>query len=151
MARMRFSRRRLVLAAFATLSSVIAGTYHWRRLRRPHAGDIVALIENRLGHLDLDPAGVRRFAQEYDQRFGVFSMSVHHRDTLGGALRFDPIRQLLPERRQQAVLDLERRLVSYYLRSTDYFQAGRQGAIRFVAFPDPYAGACANPFAVLTP
>jgi hypothetical protein len=145
---MPFSRRRLVLAAFATVAATVGGTYHWRRLRRPRAGDIVALIEDRLGHLDLDAAGVQRFAQEYDQRFGAFSMSVHHRDTLGGVLRLDPIRELLPARRQQALLELERRLVSYYLRSTDYFQSGRQGPVRFVAFPDPYAGACTNPFAV---
>ncbi len=149
MARMRISRRRLVLTAFAGAAAAVGATYHWRRLRRPNPGDIVALLENRLAHLDLDPGGVRRFAEEYDQRFGVFSMSVHHRDTLGGVLRLDPIRELLPPRRQQAVLELERRLVSYYLRSTDYFQAGRQGPVRFVAFPDPYAGACVNPFAVL--
>jgi len=76
-------------------------------------------------------------------------MSVHHRDTLGGILRIDTVRSLLPQRRQQGILELERRMISYYLRSTDYFQPGRQGPIRFVTFPDPYAGACANPFAVL--
>jgi hypothetical protein len=146
---MRISRRRLVLTALAGVGAAIGVGYHWRRLRRPNAGDIVVLLEDRLAHLDLDPAGVRRFAQEYDRRFGVFSMSVHHRSTIGGILRLDPIRDLLPARRQQAVLDLERRLVSYYLRSTDYFQPGRQGPVRFVAFPDPYAGACANPFAIL--
>jgi hypothetical protein len=146
---MRISRRRVVLAVFAGAAAAIGGAYHWRRLRRPKIGDIVAVLEDRLAHLDLDPAGVRRFAEEYDRRFGVFSMSVHHRDTLGGVLRLDPVRELLPERRQQVVLELERRLVSYYLRSTDYFQPGRQGWVRFVAFPDPYAGACANPFAVL--
>lgn len=147
---MRLSRRRLVLAAFAAASATLVGTHHWRRLRRPNVNDLVALIEDRLAHLELDPAGVRQFAREYDGRYGVFSMSVHHRDTLGGILRHDAIRRQLPPRRQQAVLDLERRLVSYYLRSTDYFQPGREGPIRFVAFPDPYEGACTNPFAVFT-
>ena len=146
---MRVSRRRLVLTAFAGVGAAIGGAYHWRRLRRPNAGDIVALIEDRLAHLDLDAAGVRRFAEEYDRRFGVLSMSVHHRDTLGGILRHEPVRVLFPERRQQVVLELERRMVSYYLRSTDYFQPERRGPVRFVAFPDPYAGACANPFAVM--
>jgi hypothetical protein len=138
-----------VLAACAGVAAVLGGTYHWRRLRRPNAADIVALIHDRLAHLDLDPAGVQRFAEEYDRRFGVFSMSVHHRDTIGGVLRVEAVRTLLPQRRQQAILELERRLVSYYMRSTDYFQADRQGPVRFVAFPDPYTGACVNPFAVL--
>ena len=146
---MRVSRRRLVLTAFAGAASFIGGAYHWRRLRRPKVSDITALIEQRLAHLDLDAAGVQRFAEEYDRRFGVLSMSVHHRDTLGGILRIDTVRSLLPQRRQQGILELERRMISYYLRSTDYFRPGRQGPIRFVAFPDPYAGACANPFAVL--
>ncbi len=146
---MRVSRRRLVLTAFGGAASIIGGAYHWRRLRRPNVGDITALIEQRLAHLDLDAAGVQRFAEEYDRRFGVFSMSVHHRDTLGGILRIDSVRSLLPPRRQQGIVELERRMISYYLRSTDYFRPGRQGPIRLVAFPDPYAGACANPFAVL--
>jgi hypothetical protein len=145
---MHVSRRRLLFSAVAGVAA-IGGAWHWRRLRRPNTGDMVALIEERLAHLDLDPAGVRRFAEEYNRRFGVLSMSVHHRDTLGGLLRHEPLRGLLSERRQQTILELERRLVSYYLRSTDYFQADRVGPVRFVAFPDPYAGACANPFAVL--
>ena len=105
---MRVSRRRLVLTAFAGAASLIGGAYHWRRLRRPKVSDITALIEQRLAHLDLDAAGVQRFAEEYDRRFGVFSMSVHHRDTLGGILRIDTVRSLLPQRRQQGILELER-------------------------------------------
>ena len=74
-------------------SAASAATYHWRRLRRPNAGDIVALLEQ----IDSPTSISTRPAcgdlpQEYDRRFGVFSMSVHHRDTLGGFLRLDPIR-----------------------------------------------------------
>jgi hypothetical protein len=144
-----FSRRQLVFGALAAAGAVVAGTFHWRRLRRPSAADIASLIRDRLAHLDLDPGGVDRFARDYAERYGVFSMSVHHRDTLGGALRLGPIRQLLPSRRHQTLLNLERRLISYYLRSTDYFQPNRSGPVRYLAFADPYAGACANPFAVL--
>jgi hypothetical protein len=143
------SRRRLIFGAFATIGGAIAGAYHWRRLRHPSAADISTLIRQRLGHLDLDLEGVDRFARDYVERYGAFSMSVHHRDTLGGTLRLEPIRQLLPSRRQQSVLNFERRMVSYYLRSTDYFQPKRATPVRYVAFVDPYAGACTNPFAVL--
>ena len=59
---MRVSRRHVVLTAFAGAAAAIGGAYHWRRLRRPNVGDIVALLEDRLAHLDLDPAGLRRFA-----------------------------------------------------------------------------------------
>ncbi len=149
MSQFSLSRRRLILGACATAAGAVAGAYHWRRLRRPSAGDIAAMIQDRLGHLDLDQDGLTRFARDYVEQYGAFSMSVHHRDTLGGILRLDPVRQLLPSRRQQALLHLERRMVSYYLRSTDYFQKGRAGPVRYLAFPDPYAGACTNPFAVL--
>jgi hypothetical protein len=149
MSRFRLSRRRLVFGAFATAAGALAGAHHWRRLRRPSAHDIAALIQDRLGHLELDPEGVDRFAHDYAERYGALSMSVHHRDTLGGLLRLDPVRHLLPSHRHQAVVHFERRMVSYYLRSTDYFRQGRSGPVRYVAFVDPYAGACANPFAVL--
>jgi hypothetical protein len=145
----RFSRRGLVFGAFAAVGALVTGAYHWRRLRRPSEADVAALIRDRLAHLDLDPGGVDRFARDYVERYGAFSMSVHHRNTLGGALRFDPIIQLLPARRQQALLHFERRLISYYLRSTDYFQSNRSGAVRYRRFADPYEGACTNPFAVL--
>jgi hypothetical protein len=143
------SRRSLLLGLLATAGGVMAGTHHWRRLRQPAAGDVAALIYDRLNHLPLDPAGVDRFAREYVARYGAFAASVHHRRTLGGTFRIDAVRRLLPQERQQALLSFERKLISYYLRSTDYFQTTRPREVRYVAFADPYEVGCANPLAVL--
>ena len=143
------SRRRLLIGGGAAVAASLAGTHHWRRFRRPSFADIAQLISERLAHLDLDPAGVERFAREYDARFGSFAMSVHHRKTWGGLLRYRAILDHLPPLEQQAVLEPERRLIGYYLRSTNYFDPARVGPVRFVALPDPYEGACSNPFAVL--
>jgi hypothetical protein len=48
---------------------------------------------------------------------------------------------------------VEERVIDLFLRSTDLFVSDRQpnDAIRYVAFWDPYAGSCRNPFADLSP
>jgi hypothetical protein len=43
----------------------------------------------------------------------------------------------------------ERRMVSYFLRSTDYFRVPQGTPARFVAFADPYEVGCSNPLAQL--
>jgi len=146
---MMLSRRRFLIGGSTAMAASLVGAHHWRRFRRPSFVDIVQLIQERLAHLDLDPAGVERFAREYDARFGSFAMSVHHRTTWGGLLRYRTILHRLSPLQQQAVLEPERRLIGYYLRSTNYFDSSRVGPVRFVVLPDPYDGACGNPFAVL--
>src|SRR6185295_1712524 len=113
---MMLSRRRFLIGGSTAMAASLVGAHHWRRFRRPSFVDIVQLIQERLAHLDLDPAGVERFAREYDARFGSFAMSVHHRTTWGGLLRYRTILHRLSPLQQQAVLEPERRLVGYYLR-----------------------------------
>jgi hypothetical protein len=128
-------------------AAAAGGAYHWRRLKDPAAADFVHIIRTRLGHLNLDPAGVDRFAREYVARYGAAAAAVHHRETLGGVLRIDALRALLPEARQQRLLSFERHLVSLYLRSTTYFTSPSAARVRYVAFADPYEIGCANPLA----
>ena len=64
-------------------------------------------------------------------------------------LEIEALRHRLPVRRELDLLRFERRIVSYFLRSTDYFTSPAGSAVRYVRFPDPYDGACTNPFANL--
>jgi hypothetical protein len=119
-------------------------------MRAPSPADIEALIYRRLAYMPLDPAGVAEFAAEYARRYGVLSMSVHFRETFGGLLATEAVLPLLPVERSQRLFTFERRLVSSFLRSTDYFRrdAGDGRSVRYVAFADPYELPCNHPFAV---
>jgi hypothetical protein len=143
------SRRTWLFGAIATAGSLAGGAWHWQRVRHPTAGDLAALLHRRLGHLNLGPHVVEQFAAEYVARYGALSMSAHHRDTFGGLLELAALRRRLPASHELVILRFERRLVSYFLRSTDYFTSPAGSVVKYVRFPDPYDSACTNPFANL--
>ena len=138
----RISRRLLLTGGVAFVGAAGAG-YHVRRVRWPSAADIASLIERRVGHLPVADDAIDLFAGEYARRFGPLSMSRHHRDTFAGLLSIDAFRRMAPAAKEQALLDFERRMVSYFLRSTDYFRTPPGTAVHYVAFPDPYDKAVA--------
>jgi hypothetical protein len=146
----RFTRRQVLVggAAVAT-AAALGGGYEWRRLRHPGAGDVARLIRRRLGHLQFRADAVERFAREYVARYGPQAMAAHTRATFGGLFEIDALRRRLPLDRQQTIVTFERRTISYFLRSTDYFQLPAGSPVSYVAFPDPYERPCANPFADL--
>jgi hypothetical protein len=142
--------RRLLLTGGVAFVGAAGAAYHVRRVRWPSAADLASLIERRVGHLPLAGDAIEMFAAEYTRRFGALSMSRHHRDTVAGLLSIDAFRRMAPAAKEQALLDFERRMVSYFLRSTDYFRTPAGTVVRYVAFPDPYELPCSNPLAVLT-
>jgi hypothetical protein len=142
--------RRALLAAAAGAAGLVGG-WHWRRLRHPTVDDVADLLRWRLAHVNFGPGAVEQFAAEYVRRFGALSMSVHHRDTLGGLLRHGHTRRLVSVERQHRIVWFERHLVSHCLRSTDFFTRGQGQPVQYVAFADPYEVGCANPLAVLDP
>jgi hypothetical protein len=144
----RLTRRSLLAGGVgAVAAGLAAGGYEWRKLRRPSAADIVEFIQRRLGDRNLDLEGVDRFAREYVGRYGAAGMSTHHKRTLGGLLGIDAVRRRLPALREQEILEFERKMISLYLRSTDYFHTPPGTRVRYVAFAEPYSAFCANPFA----
>jgi hypothetical protein len=146
--RRRWSRRHwlgVVLLAGAAGS----GAHVWRKVRRPTRDDLAELIGRRLGHLPLDTSAADQFAAEYVRRFGAASMSWHYQRTLGNLRPVVVGRHAWSLSSDMQVLHFERRMVSYFLRSTDYFRSPPGSIVRYVAFPDPYEGACTNPFAIL--
>jgi hypothetical protein len=149
--RLRFTRRQLLAGGAAAAATVAFGGCEWRRLRRPGANDLARLLRRRLGHLTFRDDAVDRFAAEYVARYGPQAMAVHAQATLGGLFDIDALRARLPLDRQQAIVTFERRTISAFLRSTDYFRVPAGSPVAYVAFPDPYARPCANPFADLRP
>ena len=145
----RFTRRRWMLSGLAAGVALALGGRHWRRLRQPAAGDLAGFIRDRLSHLNLDPSAPDAFSEEYTRRFGPAVMAVHSRLTFGGLVSGATLRRISDDRARRAV-DLERRLVSDFLRSSTYFREPTGSLVRFVAYPDPYEGPCTNPFADLT-
>lgn len=143
----RLSRRWFLMAALMTAAAAPA-LPALRRVRSPEGRDLAALLDRLLGsHLVLDPSATAQFASAYVARFGPASMGVYARLVLGGIFQAAPYRDLLPRARQTRIVDFERRMVSYFLRSTDYFRVPHGTQVRFVAFADPYEGGCANPLA----
>jgi hypothetical protein len=140
--------RRALIGTLGALVLTALGAGEWRRLRRPAAGDLAALLRSRLSHLNLDPRAADDFAAEYARRFGAQIMAVHRTLTFGG-LSTGLLRHARPDR-ARSVVRLERRLVGDFLRATTYFREPRGAVVRFVAYPDPYEGPCTNPFADLS-
>ena len=146
--RPRLTRRTWLTGIVTGLLALGGGSYQWRRLRRPSADDLAALIRRRLSHLDLDSSAPEDFAREYVRRYGALAMAQHHRATFGGFVSAIGLRVVSPARARR-VQTFERRTVSYFLRSTTYFREPA-APVRYVGFPDPYEGPCANPFATLS-
>jgi hypothetical protein len=143
---LRISRRALLLGA-GLFAATGGGMVVWWRLQAPSAPDIAGLLHRRLGHLNLDADGVREFAEEYVRRYGASAMRAYSQETFDGVLSMEGE---VPPERLQRLLRFERRLVSYYLRSTDHFRREPGRLVRYVAFADPYEVPCGNPFAVRT-
>ena len=143
---MRLRRRRfLLLAAGGTL--VIAGGYGVARwYRRDPASVIVAILERRLGYLQVEHGSFERFAAKYlETREG------YRRELELLSLLSLPYRYVTPYpflKQGHSLRRLESNVVSRYLLSTDFFEHGadESRSIRYVEFHDPYSTACRNPF-----
>jgi len=148
-ARHSVSRRRWLAGAIGGVLALAGGGYEWRRLRHPNADDLASFVRRRVSYLNLESSAADDFAREYVRRFGALAMAEHHEATFGGLLNAGGLRWIAPAR-ARSVQSFERRTVSYFLRSTTYVREPRTSPVRYVGFPDPYEGPCANPFATLS-
>src|SRR4051812_1845325 len=141
---MPLSRRTFLAMSLSGLGALY-GIYKWRL---GDAGDvIIAILKRRIGYLQTEPGSLRTFADEYIAAQRDYESQLRALSMVALPLQVaSPYAWLKPGR---ALRRLEDNVVSRYLLSTDFFQNGADEGqpVRYVAFYDPYAAPCRNPFA----
>ena len=120
----RLTRRVFLTSLLGAAALTIgAGAWRWDFIRREW---IARKLTAHFDYLDLDPAGVRRFVDTFEQyRYPI---------------RRNPLKLLLAPLPDEIYMN--------YLSSTDFFinDADESRPVRFVALYDPYVSPCYNPF-----
>jgi hypothetical protein len=135
-------RRRTFLlmgTAFAALVGVGGGGAAFVRSDR-FSGWIRATLLRALPGYDLEPAGLARFIDDYNQRKRGIKLRL-----FAAADRFVDANWALPKKMATDVEEEERLIVSDFLLGSDFFQNYPDGPkiITYIESPD----ACGNPFA----
>lgn len=142
---MRITRRAFLATSLGTGVLALAGAYRWRRRAAPDL--IIAILEHRVGYLQIDPRTFAPFAQAYVARRERYRRQFADLSVVSGPLQYwSPYAWLA---RGHALRRLEDSVVSHFLLSTDFFQHGadERRAVNYVAFYDPGSTVCRNPFA----
>jgi hypothetical protein len=124
----------------------VCGLVGWRYARSTDEAAIVKVVYKRLPYLQLDDAGVRRFASDLAAAHTISSFRLRVTDAAGA---FYTRPSLSADNRfDNAIRHGEDRVVTQYLLSSDFFRNGadEQRTVRYVHYYDPLI-ACANPFA----
>ena len=142
------NRRRLLLGGLGVAGAVGIGTWGFGRMGAQ--SEIVAVLHRRLGFLNLDQDGLRRFAKDQ------VSALLNKRMPTWNRLRYHFLSAVAPSfkryyrstDKRSRIARAEDSLVSTYLLSSDFFQndADESRIVRYIAFYDPMR-ACGNPFA----
>jgi hypothetical protein len=108
---------------------------------------IAAILERRLGYLQVDKASFARFAADY-----VETRKEYQRELSLLAMFSLPYRYVTPYpwlKSGHSLRRLEDNVVSRYLLSTDFFAHGGDESrrVEYIEFHDPYSITCRNPFA----
>ena len=143
---MRLRRRRFLLLGAGGAAVIATGYGVARWYRGDPKSVIVAILERRVGYLQVDHASFERFAVKY-----LETRNEHRRELALMALFSLPYRYVTPYpflKQGHSLRRLESNVVSRYLLSTDFFEHGadESRSIRYVEFHDPYSTACRNPF-----
>jgi len=144
---MSLRRRRFLLIGAGSAVGLVTtlGVGRWYRGDPPSV--IAAILERRLGYLQVDKASFARFAVDY-----VETRKEYQRELSLLAMLSLPYRYVTPYpwlKSGHSLRRLEDNVVSRYLLSTDFFAHGADEArpVAYIEFHDPYSIACRNPFA----
>ncbi|MEO5883788.1 MAG: hypothetical protein ABIQ06_15330 [Caldimonas sp.] len=143
---MRLRRRRFLLIGAGTAVSLATAFGVLRWYRGDPKSVILAILERRVGFLQVDHASFQRFAVDY-----LESRKEYERELALMALFSLPYRYVTPYvvlKQGHSLRRLEANVVSRYLLSTDFFEHGADESrpVAYIEFHDPYRIACRNPF-----
>ena len=143
---MRLRRRRFLVLGAGSAIAIATGYGVMRWYRGDPKSVIVAILERRVGYLQVDRASFDRFAVDY-----LESRKGYERELAVMALFSLPYRYVTPYpmlKQGHSLRRLESNVVSRYLLSTDFFEHGADESrhVTYVEFHDPYSIACRNPF-----
>lgn len=107
---------------------------------------IVAILERRVGYLQVEPAIFERFAADYVEFRKDYKRQLSILSIVSLPLQYVTPYGWLEQ--GSALRRLEDNVVSLFLLSTDFFEHGADEArtVGYVGFYDPYDLACRNPF-----
>ncbi len=135
-------RRYFLLSGLAAVCGLVGARY----ASSTDEGAIVKVLRKKLGYLNLDPDGVRRFARDLAASQSISSARLRIIDA-AGPLYTGP--QLSADNTlDNGIRHGEDRVVTLYLLSSDFFKHGadQNRTIHYLSFYDPLV-ACGNPFA----
>jgi hypothetical protein len=143
---MRLRRRRFLILGSGAALVIASGVGVARWYHGDPKSVIIAILERRVGYLQVDHASFERFAVDY-----LESRKEYKRELTMMALFALPYRYVTPYsflRQGHSLRRLESNVVSRYLLSTDFFEHGADESrpVAYVEFHDPYSIACRNPF-----
>jgi hypothetical protein len=137
------SRRTIILGS-------LAGLVGARLLYKWYWGDprdvIEAILTRRVGHLRVEAKAFSTFATAYLKARAEHEESLRHLSAASLVLQFFTPYSWVGIR--HPLRRLENNVVSMFLLSTDFFQNGadERRLVSYVAFYDPNAAVCRNPF-----
>jgi hypothetical protein len=148
--RSRLTRRALIVAggACAAATAALPG---WNALSDPRPM-IRAMIARHLGAAPVEAGAVDAFVEAFIQQETRLRPDGFAMGTVCNAIGLDDHAQACINNAQY-LWRVEERVIDLFIRSTDLLDPDRRASapIRYVAFWDPYSGACRNPFADVTP
>ena len=144
----KIKRRAFILSLIGLGAAVYIGSW-WLVAVRPRDGTrfVETVLRKKLDYLDLDPTGVKQFADEFQ---GRLTDRQRYRCSWLGLL--NPLYMaidivgILPQ--SAKIRDLESRIVTQYLLSSDFFehQADSRRVVQYIMYYDTWEVGCSNPF-----
>lgn len=144
----RINRRSFILSALVSGILLYTGGWWIFKARKGDISDIiVAIVRKKLNYLQLDEAGLNKFAEDYGQR-----IDTRLNQRLSWMAMFSPLyvhTNLLDSTNAVDVFGEE--VAKFFLLSSDFFWNGSDVTreVKYLKYYDPYTRPCANPFAKL--
>jgi hypothetical protein len=136
------NRRKFVIATIGAVA--VVGALRW--VFTTEKGGIVGTLHKRLSYLDLDPAGVDRFAADFIAQKVIPAKKLRAVDAI--MPMYDQVVSLVGHSAATVLRHGEEQIVTAYLVGSDFFVNGADTSrtVHYVRWWDTHL-ACANPFA----